>query len=85
MPDLHLDPERLRGHALVAAELAEALEAALRDVGDHDADRRRLCAEVRAAARELTELGAALTRAAASTGTAEDEVARTLRAVGDRA
>ena len=85
MPDLHLDPERLRGHALVAAELAEALDAVLRDAPDHDADRRRLCAEVRAAARELTELSSALTRAAAAAGTAEDEVARALRGVGDRA
>ena len=85
MPDLHLDPERLRGHALVAAELAEALDAVLRDASDHDADGRRLCAEVRAAARELTELSSALTRAAAEAGAAEDEAARALRFVEDRA
>lgn len=85
MSDLHLDPGRLRGHALVATELAEALDVALRDAPDHDADRRRLCAEVRAAARELTELSSALGRAAAAAVTAEDEAARALRAVGERA
>ena len=59
-PELHLHPDRLRAHAVVAAGLSEAL----------------LCAQVRATAWELGELSSALIRAAAGATAADDDVAR---------
>ncbi|WP_219418445.1 hypothetical protein [Pseudonocardia nigra] len=84
-PDLHLHPDRLRGHAARAAALSEDLRAVLRHVPAPqgqvlDAEQERLCALATGAARELAELSAALaaaaTEAAAADTAAADRIAR---------
>jgi hypothetical protein len=74
-PELHLHPDRLRAHAVVAAGLSEALLDAVRGAPLLDVSE-RLCAQVRAAAWELGELSSALIRAAAGATAADDDVAR---------
>lgn len=68
-PDVHRDPERLRGHAAAARELADVLRAALRGAeppaaGPHRGELERIDTSVRRAVGELAELGDALAAAA---------------------
>jgi hypothetical protein len=72
-PDLHLDPDRLQGHARAASGLAEELYAAMGGApAGLDVER------LRRAAGELAELSDALHAAAASGRAADAELAATL-------
>lgn len=88
-PDVHRDPERLRGHAAAVHELADALFAALRAparppafTGPHAEELADLDAGVRRAVRELGELGAQLA-AAAAVAAADEDGAAILRRAGE--
>jgi hypothetical protein len=78
-PELHLHPDRLLTHAVTAAGLSEELRAALHDPPVVDAslaaEHERLRVAVGAGVRELAELSAALSGAAAA-ATAADAAAR---------
>ncbi|HYH32107.1 MAG TPA: hypothetical protein VD903_17175 [Pseudonocardia sp.] len=83
-PDLHLHPERLRGHAAAAAGLSEELRAALHGapVDDPGEEPERLRNAVGLAVRELAELSAALSGAATAVHEADVEVRAALGRVG---
>ena len=78
MPELHLHPDRLGAHALVAAGLADELRA----VGASAPSASRPVADVRDAvcrfAGELAELSAALSAAAAAAIEGDRAAARSL-------
>jgi hypothetical protein len=79
MRELHLDPDRLRDSAVVAAGLADELRAAAAQSPALEPAADRLRAALRRATEELAELGVAL-RAAADTAQHDDAVAaRSLR------
>ena len=77
LPELRLQPDRLREHARAAAGLADELSAALRGAPP-GVEIERLQDTARAAASELEELAAALRGAAAAGGAADEEVSAAL-------
>jgi hypothetical protein len=77
-PELHLHPDRLRGHAITAADLSEELRAVLGACGGEwpAAERGRLLAVTTGAVRELAELSAVLAAVAADAAAADADAAR---------
>lgn len=84
MPDVQRDPELLRAHARMAADLAGSAAAAVHGWDDHDlrpADRaelERLVTAVGHAVAELTEMSAVLD-AAAAVGVVDADVREQVR------
>lgn len=86
-PDVHLDPERLRSHAVTASGLSDALRAALlgpehpaAGIRPHHAvELERLDTAMLRAIRELAELSAALAAAASAAESADADAIRALR------
>jgi hypothetical protein len=79
-PELHVDPDELRGQAVAATALTDELAAALAAPPD-DPECRRLHEVAARAARELTEVGIALFRAAEAARSADAAAVRQLRSL----
>jgi hypothetical protein len=89
-PELRLQPDRLRSHAVTAAGLSEDLRAVLPQFsgdapGGHAllAEHERLRAALPGAVRELAELSAALAGAATAAVAADGAVARAMLRIQD--
>jgi hypothetical protein len=89
-PELRLQPDRLRSHAITAAGLSEDLRAVLPPFsGDAPggqplvAEHERLRAVLLGAVRELTELSAALAGAATAAAAADSAVALSMLRIQD--
>lgn len=90
-PEVHLRPDRLRCHAVAAADLSDSLRAGVRapegglpEDPSVAAELDRLRTAVRRAVRELDELAAALAAAAASAESADADAARGFGCAADR-
>jgi len=81
MTELRLDPDRLRAHARVAAELADELRAAGRSVPAGRPETERLRDAVLRAAGRIGELGGVLSDTAAAAAAGDRAAAAELRRI----